>query len=90
MGFQVRFQVRLIHPLGDRLIDLPPREIDRPLVVGRAMDADIPVPSVNVSRRHCVLFMHEGRWVIEDGRSVIDQVHSHRRPGAFAEPKVQV
>src|SRR5258706_9465864 len=62
-------QVRLVHALGDRLIDLPEKTIDSPIVVGRAVDAQLQVPSVNVSRRHCVLFVHEGQWAVEDGGS---------------------
>src|SRR5258706_734126 len=60
-------QVRLVHALGDRLIDLPEKTIDSPIVVGRAVDAQLQVPSVNVSRRHCVLVVHEGQWAVEDG-----------------------
>src|SRR5256885_2635949 len=63
-------QVRLVHALGDRLIDLPEKTIDSPIVVGRATDAQVQVPSVNVSRRHCVLFVHEGQWVVQDGGGV--------------------
>jgi hypothetical protein len=62
-------QIRLVHALGDRLIDLPDQSIDSPVVVGRATDAQVQVPSVNVSRRHCILFVHEGQWVVEDGGS---------------------
>jgi hypothetical protein len=59
-------QVRLRHPLGERWIDLPDRGVDHPLAVGRAGTADVQVPSVTVGQRHCVLFVHEGRWVVQD------------------------
>lgn len=59
--------VRLKHALGERVLDLPERQADDPLVVGRAGDADIKIPSVNVAPRHLVLFVHEGSWVVQDG-----------------------
>lgn len=59
-------QARLRHPLGERWIELPPRGVDEPLVVGRAVTSDIQIPSVTVGQRHCVLFVHEGQWVVQD------------------------
>lgn len=59
-------QARLHHPLGERWIELLPRGVDEPLVVGRAVTADIQIPSATVGQRHCVLFVHEGRWVVQD------------------------
>jgi hypothetical protein len=61
-------QVRLVHALGDRLIDLAEKSIESPVVVGRAGDADLPVPVVSVSRRQCLLYLQEGRWVVADGK----------------------
>lgn len=61
-------QVRLIHSLGDRLIDLPERSFESPLVVGRLPTADVQVPDALISRRHCVLYLHEGQWYIQDGK----------------------
>ena len=58
-------QVRLRHTLGERLLELPDRPVDEPVVVGRASTADVQVPSITVASRHCVLFVHEGRWVIQ-------------------------
>src|SRR5215471_6001123 len=60
-------QVRLVHALGDRLIDLAEKTIESPVVVGRAGDADLPVPVVSVSRRQCLLYVYDGRWVVADG-----------------------
>jgi hypothetical protein len=60
-------QVRLVHALGDRLIDLPERTFESPLVIGRAATADIQVPMPSVSRRHSLLYCHEGQWYIQDG-----------------------
>jgi hypothetical protein len=58
-------QVRLHHTLGERLLELPDRPVDEPVVVGRSGSADVQVPSVTVASRHCVLFVHEGRWAIQ-------------------------
>ena len=52
------------------LTDGPSVQIDKPILLfGRHEECDVQLNSKKVSRRHCVLFMHEGRWVIEDGRS---------------------
>jgi len=59
-------QVRLRHTLGERLLDLPDRPVEKPLVVGRAREADLKVPSVSVAPEHCALFVHEGQWVLQD------------------------
>ena len=59
-------QARLRHPLGERWIDLPERGVDQPVVVGRAGGADVQVPSATVGLKHCVLFVHEGQWVLQD------------------------
>lgn len=59
-------QVRLRHPLGEQWIELPERGVDQPIVVGRAAASDVQVPSAAVGHKHCVLFVHEGRWVVQD------------------------
>lgn len=59
--------VRLRHPLGERVLELPERGVDNPVVVGRSGGADIQIPSINVGQRHLVLFRHEGRWVAQNG-----------------------
>lgn len=61
--------VNLSHALGSRTDRFEDRGVDRPLVVGRAADADLQVPSVQVSATHCVLFVHEGRWIVQDAGS---------------------
>src|SRR5688500_8188692 len=63
---RMSLEVRLRHALGDRLVELPARPIDEPVVVGRSAAADVQVPSITVAQRHCVLFVHEGRWVLQD------------------------
>jgi hypothetical protein len=59
-------QVRLRHALGERLMELADRPAERPLVVGRAREADLKIPSVSVASEHCALFVHEGNWVVQD------------------------
>src|SRR5436190_3983969 len=59
-------QARLRHTLGERWIELAPRGVDEPLVVGRIASADLQVPSVTVAQKHCVLFVHDGLWVVQD------------------------
>jgi FHA domain len=59
-------QVRLRHALGERLMELADRPAERPLVVGRAREADLKIPSVSVAAEHCALFVHEGNWVVQD------------------------
>ena len=54
-------QVRLRHPLGDRLIELEQRPAQQPVVVGRMAGADVQVPSAAVASKHAVLFVHQGR-----------------------------
>ena len=58
-------QVRLRHALGERVLELPDRGEADPLVIGRARDADVQVPSIRVLPQHCVLFVREGQWVIQ-------------------------
>src|SRR5687768_11090918 len=62
-------QVRLAHSLGERLIELEERDLDRPIVVGRSSTAEVQIPSTTVAKRHCVLFVHEGRWAVQDAAS---------------------
>ncbi|MCB9527422.1 MAG: GGDEF domain-containing protein [Myxococcales bacterium] len=60
----------LVTIYGSRIgykIDLDPT---RPsTVIGRDLDADIPVDDESVSRRHCRLMYLDGAWFIEDLRS---------------------
>src|SRR4051795_4035133 len=62
-------QVRLSDSLGERLIELEARAAERANVVGRGAEAEVEVPSSGISKRHCLLFVHEGRWVVQDGGS---------------------
>jgi FHA domain len=59
-------QIRVRHALGERLMELPDRTVEGPVVVGRSASSDVQIPSVNVAPRHCALFRHEGRWVVQD------------------------
>src|SRR6266704_1534340 len=62
-------QLRLTHSLGERLIDLEPTTADRPHVVGQSTAAQVEIPSSSVARRHCLLFVQDGRWYIQDASS---------------------
>jgi outer membrane biosynthesis protein TonB len=61
--------LELTHALGRKQARFDDRGVDRPLVVGRGAGADLQVPSVQVSSTHCVLFVHEGRWIVQDAGS---------------------
>ena len=58
-------QVRLRHALGEKVVELPGREVTEPLVIGRGREADLQIPSVGVAPRHCALFLHEEKWVVQ-------------------------
>lgn len=62
-------QLRLTDALGERLIELEARPAERANVVGRGTDAEVEVPSSGISKRHCLLFVHDGRWVVQDAGS---------------------
>jgi hypothetical protein len=57
-------QIRVRHALGQRVIELPDRGVDRPLVVGRAANVEVQVPSAAVAPKHCALFLHDGYWAV--------------------------
>lgn len=59
-------QVRVRHALGERLMELPDRTVENPVIVGRASACEVQVPSVSVASKHCALFRHEGHWVVQD------------------------
>lgn len=59
-------QVRVRHALGERLVELPDRTVENPIIVGRAAGSEVQVPSVSVAPKHCALFRHEGHWVVQD------------------------
>lgn len=61
--------LRIRHALGESTHSLPERGVDDPLYVGRAKTAAVQVPSMAVSSTHCALFIHDGRWVIQDAGS---------------------
>ncbi|HEY2585603.1 MAG TPA: FHA domain-containing protein, partial [Tepidisphaeraceae bacterium] len=58
-------QVRLRHALGERVVELPDRDVSRPWVIGRGNEADLKIPSVGVAPQHAALFVHEGHWVVQ-------------------------
>ena len=62
-------QLRMTHALGERLVEVEARSADCAIVVGRASNAEVQVPSASIAKRHCVLFVREGRWVVQDANS---------------------
>ena len=62
------FQVRLRHAVGERVVELPERGVSQPLIIGRGREADLQVPSAVVMPQHCVMFVHEGQWIIQPTR----------------------
>ena len=58
-------QVRVRHPLGERLLELPERGVSQPLIVGREKTSDVQVPVITVAPKHCALFVHEEQWVLQ-------------------------
>lgn len=75
-------QVRLRHPLGEKLIDLESRGPENPLIVGRAGDAHVQIPSTQVAPVHCHLFEHDGQWIVADagGGQICVNGHSVDEP----------
>src|SRR5258706_208298 len=62
-------QLRLTDALGEPMLELDARPPDRANIVGRAADADVEVPSSSVNNRHCLLFVRDGRWFVQDAGS---------------------
>lgn len=62
-------RVDLTHPLGRQTFELSPTTIEDPIVIGRSSQADIQVPSIQVSLQHAVLFVHQDHWVVQDSGS---------------------
>lgn len=42
---------------------------DRPLIIGRGPGAGLVVPSTSVAPRQCVMYVHEGQWVVHEWAS---------------------
>ncbi len=60
----------LVVILGDRLgarLELEPNQ--SAMVIGRGTDADFQIASLSISRRHCRIVPHDGRYWIEDLQS---------------------
>lgn len=59
-------RIHLTHALGEQTFELAPRSVDDPIVIGRSSEADLQVPSIDISVRHAVLFVHQDRWVLQN------------------------
>jgi len=65
----MRLQLRVRHVLGARVVEIEPRGPQRPIVIGRTPDADVQVPIGTVAPAHCVMYMEQDQWVIQDNGS---------------------
>jgi pSer/pThr/pTyr-binding forkhead associated (FHA) protein len=63
----MRLQVRVRHSLGEKIVELPARGVDHPVIIGRSASADLQIPSVHIGPNHLALFVHDGRWIVQDG-----------------------
>ena len=79
-------KVRVKHPLGEKSLVLPPRAAGKPVTVGRSSSADVQVPSIHIAPVQCIMFVHGGKWVVQDagGESSGTMVNGH----AIAQPTV--
>lgn len=74
MGFRQEFavnlrgmplKVRFRHGSNQRVLDLPDRGADMPLIIGRSTDVDLRLPFDSIAARHAALFLKDGVWVIQ-------------------------
>ncbi len=63
----LRIKVRYLST--ETVLEFESRRRDRPVVVGRGERADVRIPLEVLSRRHCLLFEHEGQWLVRDAAS---------------------
>jgi len=52
--------------MGERVLEIPAALADRPFVIGRGSEAGLVVPSTSVALRQCALFVHKGRWTVQE------------------------
>ena len=62
-------QLRVIHSLGERLVEVEARPSDRANVVGRSADAEVEIPSPEIAGAHCFLYVDKGRWMVQDAQT---------------------
>jgi hypothetical protein len=74
-------QLRLTYPDGEDWVEVDDRPVDRPILVGVGSDVDVALPpSVpGVSARHCFLFVHDGKWFIQDARTAAGTFRNGQR-----------
>lgn len=65
----MRLQLRVRHSLGARMLEVEAEESGNALACGRDRDADVQVPVGTVSPRHCLIWVDDGQWMIQDGNS---------------------
>ena len=62
-------QIRVSHALGARMVEVEPRGPRNPIVIGRTPKADVQVPIGTVAPAHCVLYMEQEQWIVQDNGS---------------------
>ena len=65
----MRLQLRVRHALGARMVEIEPRGPERPIVIGRTAEADVQVPIGTVAPAHCVMYIEQDQWVVQDNGS---------------------
>ncbi|HEX4124676.1 MAG TPA: FHA domain-containing protein [Tepidisphaeraceae bacterium] len=76
--------IELNHVLGRRSMTLAYRDVDSPITVGRSRDCDVQIPSITVGIRHCMLFVHEGYWLLQESPNAIVTVNGKPIAGPVA------
>jgi hypothetical protein len=76
--------IEVNHVLGRKSLTLAYRGVDDPVTIGRSRDCDVQIPSVTVGATHCMLFVHEGRWLLQESPDKIVTVNGAQIAGPVA------
>src|ERR1700734_1572260 len=76
--------IEVNHVLGRRSLTLAYRDVDAPVTVGRSRECDIQIPSVAVGTTHCMLFVHEGQWLLQETPDSVLSVNGQQITGPVA------
>jgi FHA domain len=76
--------IEVNHVLGKRSLTLAYRDVESPVVVGRGRECDVQIPSVTVGATHCMLFVHEGQWLLQEAPDCLVTVNGTPIAGPVA------
>jgi hypothetical protein len=76
--------IEVNHVLGRKSLTLAYREVDAPVTIGRSRECDVQIPSVTVGATHCMLFVHEGRWLLQESPDRVVTVNGEQIAGPVA------